>query len=247
MPVLALAGGLIIGSFLNVVAHRLPLGRSLSHPRSSCPSCSTPIRPYDNVPVLSWLALRGRCRSCGAAISPRYPLVELATGLLWLAVVLGLDGTREVVLGLILVTALVPITLIDLEHRLIPNRITFPAALAALVAIVALDRGFLLEALVAGAGAGGFFLLAALAYPRGMGLGDVKLAGLLGLVLGRSVGPALFIALVAGVLVGALIIARNGAAEGRKTAVPFGPFLALGGVVALFAGEPLVDAYLERF
>ena len=115
------------------------------------------------------------------------------------------------------------------------------------MAIVALDRGFLVEALVAGAGAGGFFLLAALAYPRGMGLGDVKLAGLLGLVLGRSVGPALFIALMTGVLVGALIIARKGAAEGRKTAVPFGPFLALGGIVALFAGEPLVDAYLERF
>src|SRR5687768_3632737 len=128
VPVLALAGGLIVGSFLNVVAHRLPLGRSLSHPRSSCPGCATPIRPYDNIPVLSWLALRGRCRACGTAISPRYPLVELATGLLWLAVVAGLDGTREVVLGLILVTALVPITLIDLEHRLIPNRITFPAA-----------------------------------------------------------------------------------------------------------------------
>jgi leader peptidase (prepilin peptidase) / N-methyltransferase len=141
----------------------------------------------------------------------------------------------------------VPITLIDLEHRLIPNRVTFPAAVGALVAIVALDRGFLVEALIAGAAAGGFFLLAALAYPRGMGLGDVKLAGLLGLVLGRSVGPALFVALAAGVLAGALIIARKGAAEGRKTAVPFGPFLALGGVVALFAGEPLVDAYLERF
>jgi leader peptidase (prepilin peptidase)/N-methyltransferase len=244
---LALAGGLLIGSFLNVVAHRLPLGQSLSHPRSRCPGCAMPIRPYDNVPLLSWLLLRGRCRSCGVAISPRYPLVELATGLLWLAVVLGLNGTREIVLGLILVTALVPITLIDLEHRLIPNRITFPAALAALAAIVALDRGFLVEALVAGAAAGGFFLLAALAYPRGMGLGDVKLAGLLGLALGRSVGPALFVALMTGVLVGALIIARKGAAEGRKTAVPFGPFLALGGIVALFAGEPLVDAYLERF
>jgi leader peptidase (prepilin peptidase)/N-methyltransferase len=153
----------------------------------------------------------------------------------------------RIVLGLLLVTALVPITLIDLELRLIPNLITGPAALAAVVAIAALDTDFLPEALIAGAAAGGFFLLAALMYPRGMGMGDVKLAGMLGLYLGRAVAPAIFIALIAGVAVGAAVIARKGAAEGRKTAVPFGPFLALGGIIAFFAGADLVDAYLNHF
>jgi leader peptidase (prepilin peptidase)/N-methyltransferase len=245
--ILAFVAGLAIGSFLNVVVHRLPRGESLSHPRSRCPGCGRPIRAIDNIPVVSWLVLRGRCHTCGAPISPRYPLVELTTGLLYAAVVLFRDEAVEIALGLILVTAVVPITFIDLEHRLIPNKITLPAAIVAVVAILVLDVDFLLEAVVAGAAAGGFFLLAALAYPRGMGMGDVKLAGLLGLLLGRAVAPALFIALITGVLVGAVIIARKGAAEGRKTAVPFGPFLALGGVVAMFAGEPLVDAYLERF
>jgi len=151
------------------------------------------------------------------------------------------------VLGLLLVTALVPITLIDLELRIIPNIITGPAALAAVVAIAALDTDFLPEALFAGAAAGGFFLIAAILYPRGMGMGDVKLAGMLGLYLGRAVAPAIFIALIAGVVVGAAVIARKGAKEGRKTAVPFGPFLALGGVIGFFAGEDIVNAYLDHF
>jgi leader peptidase (prepilin peptidase) / N-methyltransferase len=241
----ALLGGLLIGSFLNVVAWRLPRGESLVRPGSRCPSCGTPVRPYDNVPVLSWLLLRGRCRRCGARIGARYPLVELATGLLWAAVALRGGDAAEVVLGLLLVTALVPLVLIDLDHRLLPDRITGPSALAALVAGTALDPGGEPERLIAAAAAGGFFLAAALAYPAGMGMGDVKLAAVLGLHLGREVAPALAVALLAGVLVGGAIIARKGAAEGRKTAVPFGPFLALGGVVALFAGEPLMDAYLR--
>ncbi|MEA2270923.1 MAG: leader peptidase (prepilin peptidase) / N-methyltransferase [Solirubrobacteraceae bacterium] len=244
---LAAVGGLLVGSFLNVVVHRLPRGESLSRPRSRCPGCGTPIAPYDNVPVLSWLLLRGRCRHCGTRIAGRYPLVELVTAVLYVAVLLAKDEAVHVALGLLLVTALVPIALIDLEHRLIPNRITLPAAIAAVAAGLALDIGFVPEQLIAGAAAGGFFLLAALAYPRGMGMGDVKLAGVLGLYLGRAVAPALFIALIAGVLVGALVIARKGASEGRKTAVPFGPFLALGGLVSFFVGEGLVDAYLDRF
>ncbi|MEA2228727.1 MAG: leader peptidase (prepilin peptidase) / N-methyltransferase [Solirubrobacteraceae bacterium] len=244
---LAAVGGLLVGSFLNVVVHRLPRGESLSRPRSRCPGCGTPIAPYDNVPVLSWLVLRGRCRHCGTRIAGRYPLVELVTAVLYVAVVLAKDEAVQVALGLLLVTALVPIALIDLEHRLIPNRITLPAAIAAVVAGLVLDVGFVPEQLIAGAAAGGFFLLAALAYPRGMGMGDVKLAGVLGLYLGRAVAPALFIALIAGVLVGALVIARKGASAGRKTAVPFGPFLALGGLVSFFVGEGLVDAYLDRF
>jgi leader peptidase (prepilin peptidase) / N-methyltransferase len=244
---LAFVLGLVIGSFLNVVAYRLPRGESLAHPPSRCPNCGAPVRPYDNIPVVSWLVLRGRCRNCGNPISARYPLVELATGLLFAAVVLAKDDAIDIALGLLLVTALVPIVLIDFEHRLIPNRITLPAAIAGLVAIVALDLDFLPEALIAGAAAGGFFFLAAALYPRGMGMGDVKLAGLLGLYLGRAVGPALFAALILGVLVGALIIARKGAAAGRKTAVPFGPFLAIGGLLGFFFGEDLANDYLDRF
>jgi leader peptidase (prepilin peptidase) / N-methyltransferase len=243
----AALAGLLIGSFLNVVAWRLPRGESLVHPGSACPACGTPIKPYDNVPVLSWLLLRGRCRRCDARISARYPLVELATAVLYVAVVLGRDGALDIALGLLLVTALVPITLIDLDLRIIPNAITLPASVAAVAAALILDTGFVPGQLVAAAAAGGFFLLAALLYPGGMGMGDVKLAAVLGLYLGRGVAPAVLIALVGGVLVGALVIARKGATEGRKTAVPFGPFLALGGIVALFAGDELVDAYLSTF
>jgi leader peptidase (prepilin peptidase)/N-methyltransferase len=245
--VLAALAGLLIGSFLNVVAYRLPRGESLSRPRSRCPGCGAPIAPYDNVPVISWLLLRGRCRHCGEPISARYPLVELATAVLYALVVVAKDDAVDIALGLLLVTALVPITLIDLELRLIPNRITLPASVAAVVAGVLLDASFVPEQLLAGAAAGGFFLLAALAYPRGMGMGDVKLAGMLGLYLGRAVAPAIFAGLIAGVLVGAAIIARKGAREGRRTAVPFGPFLAIGALCGLFAGDALVDAYLSRF
>jgi leader peptidase (prepilin peptidase)/N-methyltransferase len=243
----AAIGGLLVGSFLNVVAHRLPRGESLLRPRSRCPECGTQLRAIDNIPVISWLALRGRCHHCGASISARYPIVELVTGALYIAVVASQDDAVRIVLGLLLVTALVPITLIDLELRIIPNIITGPAALAAVVAIAALDTDFLPEALIAGAAAGGFFLIAAILYPRGMGMGDVKLAGMLGLYLGRAVAPAIFIALIAGVVVGAAVIARKGAKEGRKTAVPFGPFLALGGVIGFFAGEDIVNAYLDHF
>jgi leader peptidase (prepilin peptidase)/N-methyltransferase len=243
----ALVGGLVIGSFLNVVAWRLPRGESLVSPGSHCPGCATAIRPYDNVPVVSWVVLRGRCRQCDTRISARYPLVELVTALLYVAVVVGRDGAHDIVLGLILVTVLVPVTLIDLDHRIIPNKITLPAAVAAIVAGAILDPGFVPEQLIAGVAGGGFFFLAALAYPRGMGMGDVKLAGVLGLYLGRAVASAILIALVAGIVVGIGVIAAKGAKEGRRTAVPFGPFLALGGVVALFAGNALVDAYLDTF
>jgi leader peptidase (prepilin peptidase) / N-methyltransferase len=244
---LAALGGLIVGSFLNVVVYRLPRGESLIHPRSRCPSCATQLRAVDNVPVVSWLALRGRCHHCGAPVSARYPLVELTTGVLYAAVVVTQDDAVRIVLGLLLVTALVPITLIDLDHRIIPNRITGPAAIAALIAIAALDADFLVEAAIAAVAGGGFFFVAAILYPRGMGMGDVKLAGLLGLYLGRAVAPAILIALIAGVVLGAAIIARKGAKEGRKTAVPFGPFLALGGMVAFFVGNELVDVYLDTF
>jgi leader peptidase (prepilin peptidase) / N-methyltransferase len=245
--VAAAIGGLIIGSFLNVVAYRLPRGESLSKPRSRCPGCQAPVKPYDNIPVLSWLLLRGRCRHCARPISARYPLVELTTAVLYALVVVAKDEAVDIALGLILVTALIPITIIDLETRLIPNKITLPAAVAALVAGLALDTDFVPEMLIAGAAGFGFFFLAALAYPRGMGMGDVKLAGVMGLCLGRAVGPAIFIGLIAGVVAGVAVIAQKGAREGRKTAVPFGPFLALGGIVGIFAGSALVDAYVDHF
>jgi leader peptidase (prepilin peptidase) / N-methyltransferase len=244
---IAAVAGLLVGSFLNVVIHRLPQRESLLKPRSRCPGCGTQIRAYDNIPVVSWLLLRGRCRDCGQPISPRYPLVELLTGTLFAAVAIAADGALDVALGLLLVTALVPITLIDIEYRIIPNRITAPAAIAAVVAILVFDPGFIVEAAVAAAAAGGFFLLAAIASPRGMGMGDVKLVAMLGLYLGRAVAPAILIALVAGVVIGTFIIARRGMTAGRKTPVPFGPFLALGGIVAYFVGDAIVDSYLDRF
>jgi leader peptidase (prepilin peptidase)/N-methyltransferase len=239
--------GAIFGSFLNVVAYRLPRGESLSRPRSRCPGCGKPIRPYDNIPVLSWLMLRGRCRACGIRISARYPLVEAGTAVLCALVVLAKGADEDALLGLALVLLLVPITLIDLDHRIIPNKLVLAGALAApaILALVAPDD--LTEHLIAAVAAGGFFLLAVLAYPRGMGMGDVKLAAVLGLFLGRAVGPAVFIALLSGTLVGTVVIARKGAREGRKTAVPFGPFLALGAVCALFAGDAMVDWYLSTF
>jgi len=239
--------GAIFGSFFNVVAYRLPRGESLSRPRSRCPGCETPIKPYDNVPILSWLALRGRCRACGTRISPRYPLVEAATALLCGLVVLAKGFDEDAVIPLVLVLLMVPVTLIDLDHRIIPNKLMLLGAVLAPALVIWLEPDAIVEHLIAGAAAGGFFLLAVLAYPRGMGVGDIKLAAVLGLFLGRAVGPAVFIALVSGTLVGALIMARKGVAEGRKTAVPFGPFLALGGVVALFVGDAMIDWYLGTF
>jgi leader peptidase (prepilin peptidase)/N-methyltransferase len=245
METVTLAGvlGAIFGSFLNVVAYRLPRHESLLRPASRCPSCGAPVKPYDNVPILSWLLLRGRCRSCGASISPRYPLVEALTGALCVGAVVAHRSAAGIALSVVLILLVVPVALIDLEHRIIPNRITAAGAVLALVIGLALDPAGEPERLIAGASAGGFFLLAALAYPRGMGMGDVKLAAVMGLFLGRAVGPAILIALLTGVLAGAAVVAR----EGRKTAVPFGPFLALGAVVAVFAGQDLVELYVNHF
>ena len=243
---LAAVVGLLVGSFLNVVAARLPEGISLVTPRSRCPHCGIDVRPQDNVPVLSWLWLRGSCRGCAKPISARYPVVEAGTALL-LAAVAAVHGTdtAALVLGAVLVLFLVPMALIDLDHQIIPNKLTAPAAVIALALGFALDPAGQPERLIAGAAAGGFFLVAVLAYPRGMGMGDVKLAGVLGLFLGGPVAVALMTALIAGTVVGGIVIARLGAEAGRKTKVPFGPFLALGGVVAVLAGEPLLDLYLS--
>src|SRR3954468_8410662 len=186
--------GAIFGSFLNVVAYRLPRGESLLHPGSRCPQCETPVKPYDNVPVLGWLWLRGRCRACGAKISWRYPLVEAVTGLLCAAVVVRYGADSDVWLPLVFVLLLVPITLIDLDHHIIPNVLTLIGAVAAIGLTAAFQPDQLVENLIAAGAAGVFFLVAAIVDPAGMGIVDVKLAGVMGLVLGRAVVPAIFAA-----------------------------------------------------
>jgi leader peptidase (prepilin peptidase) / N-methyltransferase len=245
--VLAFAWGLMVGSFLTVVAHRVPRGESVVGPRSRCPGCGAQIAAYDNVPVFSWLALRGRARCCGEAISARYPATELVTALLFAATVLVLwDDPGEIALGLVFVATLVAVTLTDLERKIIPNKVLLVAALLGVAIAAVSDPGSLPERIAAAAAAGGLLFLAALAYPRGMGLGDVKLAAVMGLFLGRDVGAALLVALLAGSLVGLGIMAREGAAA-RKRGIPFGPFLAFGGVVGLLAGNELTDWYLGTF
>ncbi|MDQ2632056.1 MAG: prepilin peptidase [Actinomycetota bacterium] len=249
MPAAAFAslGGLLAGSFITVVAHRVPQGESIVGPRSRCPACGAQIAAYDNVPVVSWLLLRGRARCCGAKISVRYPLTELALAALYALTVAVLWGDPgEVALGLIFVTMLLAVTLTDLERRVIPNKILAVAALLGVAVVAVFDAGSLPERAAAAAGAGGLFFLAALAYPRGMGLGDVKLAATMGLFLGRDVAPAILVGLLAGSIVGLALIARHGAAA-RKQAIPFGPFLALGGLVGLLAGEQLIAWYLGVF
>jgi leader peptidase (prepilin peptidase) / N-methyltransferase len=240
-----LAGGLIgavIGSFLNVVAHRVPLGESLVSPGSHCPGCGAPVRPYDNIPVVSWLLLRGRCRNCGMRISARYPLVELATAITFAAVVAVRGFDNDLILELPLVATLIALAAIDFDHKLLPNRIVYPLAAYGVIATLLVDQDDLVENLIAGAGA----FAAVIAYPRGMGMGDVKLAGAMGLYLGLSVIPALLVAFLSGSLVGIVILAREGAA-GRKKAVPFGVFLALGGIVGVLAGPELIDLYETNF
>jgi leader peptidase (prepilin peptidase)/N-methyltransferase len=242
---IATLGGLIIGSFLNVVAYRLPRGESLVTPGSHCTSCGTHVKPYDNIPVLGWLMLHGRCRSCREPIGVRYPAVEALSAVLAVAVVLSKHSAHDLALGLVLVALLVPIALIDLDYRIIPNKITLPASLIAIAIGLATRPGGVAEQLISGAAAGGFLLLFALAYPKGMGMGDVKLAAVLGLYLGRTVAVAVLAGVLAAAIVGGVVIARVGVASGRKTALPLGPFLAAGGVVALLAGAPIVHWYLH--
>ena len=243
----AFLGGMIAGSFVSVVAHRVPRGLSIVGPRSQCPSCGAQIAAYDNVPVISWLLLRGRCRRCREPISVRYPALELGLGAAFLATVLVLwDDPAQLALGLVFVATLAAITLTDLEQRIIPNRILLVSAVIGIAIAAAADPGSLPERALSAFGAGGLLLLTALVYPKGMGMGDVKLAALMGLYLGSAVAPALLIGFLVGALVGVGLILREGAAA-RKRGVPFGPFLALGGFIALLLGNQLIDWYLSTF
>ncbi len=240
--VFVFAPALALGSFLNVVAARVPLRRSVVSPPSSCMSCEARIAWYDNVPLVSWAVLRGRCRSCRAPIPWVYPAVELATALLVAGCVLAFGVTWEALVASFFCAVLVVISATDLEHRIIPNRVVLPAAGIVLLAQTLLHPSP--EWALAALGASGFLFAAAVVYPAGMGMGDVKLALLMGAMLGRTVPVALMLGMILALVPSVVLLARHGAAA-RKMGIPFGPFLAIGSVIALFWGDRLLDAYLS--
>jgi leader peptidase (prepilin peptidase) / N-methyltransferase len=238
----SLAPGLALGSFLNVVAARVPLRRSIVSPPSACMSCGEQIAWYDNVPVASWVLLRGRCRHCSAVIPWVYPAVELTTAVLVAGCVLAFGVSLNALVAAFFCAVLVVISATDLEHRIIPNRVVLPASGFVLAAQTALHLSP--EWALAALGASGFLLVTALIYPAGMGMGDVKLALLMGAMLGRVVPVALMLGMLLALVPSIVLLARHGSAA-RKMGIPFGPFLALGSVLALFWGDALLDAYLS--
>lgn len=268
LPVLAGVLGAVVGSFLNVVIHRVPAGLSVVRPPSACPACSSPVRAYDNVPVLSWLMLRAKCRDCGAPISARYPLVELGTAVAfvvvaWLlgpqlvlgAAVMPLVADLVVLLALLYLAAIsIALAAIDLDVHRLPNTIVLPAYLVGGVALTAaaISTGDFESLARAAAGAGilfAFYLVLALIAPRGMGMGDVKLAGVLGLFLGWFGWEALAVGALAAFLLGGLfgvilILARRAR---RTTGIPFGPWMLAGAWVGILFGEPIARGYLAAF
>lgn len=244
--VFAFAPALAVGSFLNVVAARLPMKRSLVAPRSACQSCRTELLWHDNIPIVSYLALRGRCRSCDAPFSLRYPLVELITALLVAGCFLRYGLSGKAFVGAFFVAVLVVLSAIDIEHRILPDRIVLPSFAIVLVANIALFPDQALEWVLASLGASLFLFLALLAYPRGMGMGDVKLALLLGAALGKGVMVGMMIGMLSALVLGAVLMVQHGTAA-RKMAIPFGPFLAFGAIVAYFSDGAILDAYTSNF
>lgn len=247
---IALIFGLAFGSFLTVVVHRVPRSESVVHPRSRCPSCGAEIREFDNIPVVSWLLLRGRCRSCGKRISPIYPLLELATGALFVAVALTVEDPWLAGLQAPFAALLVAIAVIDWRTKKIPNAIVYPSLLlwagAVLVARLAGGEVDVLRAALGFLVYGGGLLILAFIAPRGMGMGDVKLAALIGLVLGAQGLSDVAVAAGAGVLLGGVAaIGALLAGGGRKQGIPYGPFLAAGALTAIFFGRLIADAYLN--
>jgi leader peptidase (prepilin peptidase)/N-methyltransferase len=242
--------GLVIGSFLNVVIWRVPRHDSIVKPPSHCPACDAKIANRDNIPVVSWLLLRGRCRSCAVAISVRYPFVELLTGVLFAAVGARFAHSWALPAYLVLAGALIALSAIDLEHYLLPNRILYPADGAVVLLLAAASAGghdwsAFARAAIAGAIAFAIFLTIHLVSPRGMGFGDVRLSFLLGFSLGwlgwGEVAGGLFSGFLYGAVVGVTLIAFK--VKGRKQQIPFGPYLAAGAMTFVLFGEPIVDWY----
>jgi len=238
--------GLAIGSFLNVVIARVPAGRSLAFPGSACPGCSAPLVWYDNIPVLSYLMLRGRCRSCGMRISRRYPIVESVTAILLVLAYAAFGPSADFLVALVLLPALVATTAIDLDHQMIPDAITLPGIPVGFLMNVATGRISWLEALIGIGIGGGLFFVIILLSRGGMGGGDLKLGAMLGAFLGwRALLFALFVAIVLGGVIGAAFLATG--ARGRKDPIPFGPFLAAGGAMALYCGERAFGWWMAGF
>ena len=252
LVVLTLAVGLLIGSFLNVVIWRVPRGESVVRPPSHCPACGEEVRPRDNIPVVSWLLLRGRCRHCANPISRRYPLVELATGTVFAVMALRFGWDAVLPAYLYLGAIGVALWMIDLDVKRLPNAIVLPSYLVAgglltLAAAANSDWAALLRAAIAMAALYGFYFALAFVYPAGMGFGDVKLAGVLGLYLGylgwAEVVTGGFLGFLFGGLVGVgLMVAQK---AGRKSQIPFGPFMLAGALVAILWGGALADLYLD--
>lgn len=242
--------GAIFGSFLTVVVHRVPRGESVVRPRSRCPSCGTPLRNVDNIPILSWVLLRGRCHGCGTSISPTYPVIELATGVLFGVLTIRFVDVWLVILMAPFAGILAALAVIDLRTKKIPNRIVYPGILiSAAYLVVASVAGAPVDLARAGIGFfayGGGLLIVALIAPKGMGMGDVKLAAWIGLVLGSLGLVQVAVAAAAGILLGgvAAVVALIAGAS-RKQGIPYGPFLVAGALLALFLGARLADLYLN--
>jgi leader peptidase (prepilin peptidase)/N-methyltransferase len=239
----AFAVGLCVGSFLNVVIYRLPLGASIVKPGSHCPMCGSPVRPYDNIPLVSWLVLMGLCRDCGSSISPRYFFVELLTGTLTWAVarVYGMDTSA--LLLMVFVWSLVAVTFIDLDHQIIPDEITLGGAVAGLAVSHFLPLGLYGSAVGLLVG-GGIFFLIAVVVPGGMGGGDIKLMAAIGAFTGWKLTLlTIILGSAFGAVVGLFMIALFG--RGRKDKIPFGPFLAIAAVISVLWGDGIINAYLE--
>lgn len=242
--------GLAVGSFLNVVVHRVPRKESVVKPRSRCPGCENQLAPKDNIPVVSWLILRGKCRNCGEPISPRYPLVELMTAVLFAITALRLGENWALPAFLVVVAGLIAISAVDLERFIVPNRILYPtlfiaAPLLLLAGALEDDWSSVRTAAIGGVLAWGLLLVIHLISPKGMGFGDVRLAGLIGMTTGwLSVGHvlvALFLGFLTASVVGVSLIFLK--LKGRKDKVPFGPFLATGAYLAILFGNPIIDWY----
>ena len=253
--VVAAGFGLIFGSFATAVAYRLPRNESISRGRSKCPECGNTITAIQNIPVFSYVVLRGKCKHCGNRISISYPLIELVTAVLFAGAAAKFGLSAEALIYAGFFWALVVLTVIDLEYKLLPNKVVFPTFIAgwiglAIAALAADEPARLLGAAIGAAIFGGFFFLVAYIYPAGMGGGDVKLAFVLGTFLGYLGGPGvvlvgMFLSFLIGGVVGVALMAASGG--DRKTQVPFGPFLALGTVLGVFAGRAILDAYLGTF